>query len=278
MYNELTYILSDPQIPLQLKLHMAGITLPDPHYRMNRWNSPCAYYIFESIVSGYGVLETPETTYYLEPGDAYLIPAGSVCEYQSAKHDPWTKIWFNVSGELISSLCNLYQLNTIKVFKQIKLNDTFRQTLDIIEHNRSNAYSEFALALHNIINKFYIFQQQKEHDHTSQEAVELKKFLDIAWRRKITQQELCELISKSPAQMQRIFKAAWGMSPGQYVQQKRLKTAIQYLENTNFTIRRIAEHTGFSNEYYFANWFKEKTGYAPKSYRPLASADKLKQE
>ena len=66
MYNELTYILSDPQIPLQLKLHMAGITLPDPHYRMNRWGYPCGYYIFESIVSGYGILETPETTYYLE--------------------------------------------------------------------------------------------------------------------------------------------------------------------------------------------------------------------
>lgn len=66
--------------------------------------------------------------------------------------------------------------------------------------------------------------------------------------------------------MQRIFKAAWGVSPGQYVQEIRLKTAIQYLSNTNFTIRRIAERVGFNNEYYFANWFKEKTGYAPKSY------------
>ena len=46
--------------------------------------------------------------------------------------------------------------------------------------------------------------------------------------------------------------------------------AIQYLENTNFTIKRIAEHIGFSNEYYFANWFKTETGFAPKRH-PLAA-------
>ena len=271
MHNETTYILGDPQVPLQLNLHMAGITLPDPNYRMNRWLPYCGYYIFESITDGCGILETTETTYYLKAGDAYLIPAGSSCEYKSVKHDPWTKIWFNVSGELVSTLCSLYHLNQITVFKQIDIADDFRQALDIITRQSSDAYSDFSLALHGIINKFYIFQQQQkalEEDNSPQEAIELKKYLDMTWMRKTSQQDLCKLINKSPAQMQRIFKAAWGVSPGQYVQQKRLKTAIQYLENTSFTIRRIAEHVGFSNEYYFANWFKEKTGYAPKSYQP----------
>lgn len=267
MNREKTYVLSDQPISLKLNLHMAGITYPDPHYRMNRWAVPCGYYIFEAVIEGRGVLETSETTYYLEAGDAYLIPQGCKCEYRSVKQDPWKKVWFNVSGELLDSLCSLYSFSGINVFKQIHLKNDFLQALEFVASDRSNSYSNLAVALHGIINKMYIFNQNKQEKLScSVEAVRIKKFLDSSWMRKISQQELCRLINKSPAQMQRIFKAAWGMSPGQYIQEKRLKMAIQYLENTSFTIRRIAEHVGFSNEYYFANWFKEKTGHAPKSY------------
>lgn len=267
MHLETTYVLNEPEIPLQIHLHMAGITHPNPHYRMDRWANPCAYYIFEMVTKGHGVLETIDTTYYLEAGDAYLIPLGSQCSYHSDKKDPYEKIWFNVSGELITVLCSLYNFNTITVFRQIKLEEEFTQALKEVALNQKNAYCDLAVALHGIINKFYIFQHHKTlNNDYSRDAILLKDYLDVTWMRKMSQQKLCQLINKSPAQMQRIFKAAWGVSPGQYVQEIRLKTAIQYLNNTNFTIRRIAERVGFNNEYYFANWFKEKTGYAPKSY------------
>lgn len=267
MYLETTFVLNDPEVPVPLKLLMAGITHPAPNYHMNRWGSPCGYYILEAVISGKGILETSDTTYYLEPGDAYIIPQGSVCEYRSLKQDPWEKIWFNVRGELLNTLCALYKINNITVFKNIDMGSDFAKALEIVKNNRSNAYSELSLALHGIINKFYIFSQKNATpEQYSPEAVKLKNFLDSAWMRKVSQQDLCKLINKSPAQMQRIFKCAWGVSPGQYIQDKRLKMAIQYLSNTKFTIRRIAAHVGFSNEYYFANWFKEKTGYAPKSY------------
>lgn len=267
MFNETTHVLNDPEIPMPLKLHMAGITYPDPRYRMNRWGAPCGYYILEAVTQGRGILKTRETTYGIEAGDAYLIPQGSVCEYQSVKQEPWKKIWFNVSGELINALCSLYKINSITVFRQINIAGDFMKALEIVEKNGNDAYSALALALHGIIGRFYLFMQQKaEPSNYSPDALQLKQFLDAAWTRKVSQQELCRLINKSPAQMQRIFQMAWGTSPGKYVQEKRLKMALQYLNNTNFTIRQIAERIGFENEYYFANWFKEKTGFAPKSY------------
>lgn len=115
MYNETTYILNDPEVPMPLRLLMAGITHPAPNYHMDRWNAPCGYYILEAVISGKGILETNDTTYYLEPGDAYIIPQGSVCEYRSLKQDPWEKIWFNVRGELLNMLCALYKINNITV-------------------------------------------------------------------------------------------------------------------------------------------------------------------
>ena len=267
MELETTAILSDPELSWGMNLHMAGITHPNPRYRMKRWNRT-GYYIFEYVLSGSGVLESEDTSYYPQGGDAYVIAQGMPCEYYSSRHDPWEKIWINVNGELIDALCLHYQINGVMYFPQCTLENEFRQAINIVFNGGTSAYRELALAIHRIIARLY---ECKAALHApgrecSEEAQILKKHLDDYWMVKFSQKKLCSLINKSPAQMQRIFKKEFGISPGQYAQQKRLKMAIGYLENTNFTVRRIAEHLGFSNEYYFANWFKEQTGVAPKSY------------
>jgi len=266
MKLETTAILSDPEVPSGITLHMAGITHPNPRYRMKRWNRT-AYYIFEYVLSGSGVLETEDTAYYPQGGDAYVVAQGMPCEYYSARHDPWEKIWINVNGELIDTLCMHYQINGVMYFPQCNLEKEFRRAINAVFAGGPEAYLELTLAMHAIIAKLYDCNMRRKLANVcSDEARLLKEYLDGNWARKFSQKKFCSLIHKSPAQMQRIFKKDFGISPGQYVQQKRLKMAIQYLENTNFTLRRIAEHLGFSNEYYFANWFKEQTGAAPKSY------------
>ncbi len=65
----------------------------------------------------------------------------------------------------------------------------------------------------------------------------------------------------------RIFLHDWNTSPCQYIQRQRLDLAKQYLENTDAKISQIAEFVGFRDEFYFSNWFKEKTGVSPLFYR-----------
>ncbi|MBE6369981.1 MAG: AraC family transcriptional regulator [Lentisphaerae bacterium] len=265
MRQEITATLAEQEFPLGITLHMAGITRPDPRYHMKRWNHT-GYYIFEYILSGSGILETEDTSYYPQAGDAYVITQGLPCEYYAARSDPWKKIWFNVNGDLIDSLCMHYQISGIMYFPQCQLEKEFRRAIDIVFKGGNDAYHEFTLAIHGIIARLseYNFRSKISHPFPEDARI-LKEYLDGNWAKKFSQKKLCSLINKSPAQMQRIFKKALGIPPGQYVQQKKLNMAIQYLENTNFTNRRIAEHLGFSNEYYFANWFKEQTGSAPKS-------------
>ncbi|MBR5569401.1 MAG: AraC family transcriptional regulator [Oscillospiraceae bacterium] len=40
---------------------------------------------------------------------------------------------------------------------------------------------------------------------------------------------------------------------------------------TTHSIRSIANHLGFSDEHYFANVFKQKTGFSPSQYRKSRS-------
>ncbi len=273
MEHEATVFLPEPLLKPPFTLHMAGITYPNPRYRVSRPRG-ATYFIFEYIVAGRGTLRYDGMTYEPEAGDVYLLHCYHPCEYFSSRRQPWEKLWFNISGPLIAQLIDLYQLTGSVLFKQCLIEAEFRAALDIVFHPEPDAVRRLGIAMHGIISKLaeHRFRQRRLPSYPP-EALRLKNYLDEHWQEKFSQAALCLLIGKSPAQMQRIFSNAFGCAPGQYVQSRRLHAACQYLENTTHTIRHIAGLLGFTDEYYFANWFKQRTGYAPRSWHPEQQPD-----
>ena len=72
-------------------------------------------------------------------------------------------------------------------------------------------------------------------------------------------------ISKS--HLARVFKEAYGVSVGDYINFARLDKSIELLKNSSFSIRDIIEKTGFSNESNYYKLFKKRFGITPKEYR-----------
>lgn len=58
-----------------------------------------------------------------------------------------------------------------------------------------------------------------------------------------------------------------GMTPNNYVRQKRLNEAKRLLEEAEDNISEIAYKTGFGNPYYFTRLFKKEFGMTPSAYR-----------
>lgn len=63
--------------------------------------------------------------------------------------------------------------------------------------------------------------------------------------------------------MNRIFKADFGMTIFQYLEDYRIAEAKKMLQTHAFSVSQIAETLGFCNSYYFSRVFKKKTGVAP---------------
>lgn len=64
----------------------------------------------------------------------------------------------------------------------------------------------------------------------------------------------------------KLFKAAIGKTLREYIEEQRLKKAINLLISTNMTITQIAYECGFSSQSYFNYAFKRKMKVSPREY------------
>lgn len=67
----------------------------------------------------------------------------------------------------------------------------------------------------------------------------------------------------SPRHLSRLFTVELGQTFTNYVRKERVRQAAALLTTTDWSIKRIAEATGFDTVHYFANVFKAETGLPP---------------
>lgn len=66
-----------------------------------------------------------------------------------------------------------------------------------------------------------------------------------------------------------LFKKYFNITPMQYILNKKEETAKKMLICTSMSIKEIGDHLGFSNQNYFSEFFKKRTGYSPASFRKM---------
>ena len=71
----------------------------------------------------------------------------------------------------------------------------------------------------------------------------------------------------------RSYKSQTGITPIQYVDEMRMKKAIELLNHRSLTMDQIAEAVGYKNQFYFTKRFKKYYGVPPSKYKQKISVD-----
>lgn len=79
--------------------------------------------------------------------------------------------------------------------------------------------------------------------------------------------EVAERVNMSRSYFSACFKKVTGSSFNQYVREKRIRIAKEFLENTDYSIMEIALKCGYEDEKYFGKVFRQETGFLPSKYR-----------
>ncbi len=78
---------------------------------------------------------------------------------------------------------------------------------------------------------------------------------------------IAKMLDINPSYLSTIFKKETGQTLTEYVNRKRMETAMKLLETTRLQVQTIAQQCGILDVHYFSKMFKKHTGVTPKMYR-----------
>ena len=110
----------------------------------------------------------------------------------------------------------------------------------------------------------------------SKECAAAKRFLDANYAQNITLDTLVDVTHMNKYYLVHSFTKYTGLSPINYLIQKRVQASMDLLCNTNHSIAQIASSTGFASQSYFSQIFKKAVGLSPNQYRKRNSPQEQK--
>jgi AraC family transcriptional regulator len=95
----------------------------------------------------------------------------------------------------------------------------------------------------------------------------VRDFLEAEYAQPLSLDTLSQLGCLSPNHLLRSFRALFGISPHQYLTERRLRAAQKLLERTELPITQVALQVGFLHHSSFTRLFTRRVGQAPEQYR-----------
>ena len=80
-------------------------------------------------------------------------------------------------------------------------------------------------------------------------------------------QQIADALYVDAAYLTRKFTQKYGISPKEYLVEKRMAHAKKLLRETDVSVKEISISVGYLDPLYFSRLFKKKEGVSPLSYR-----------
>ncbi len=226
------------------------------------------YYRLYYVESGVAKIFMRDRTLELLPDHLYFIPAYSIMgvECQEIMSHYW--IHFSVDVSLASYL-TVYPPN-LCIEAQTCDKEIFRLLIDKFNHPPKETDPSHTLACSSLAK--YLFSRFLSTNNISSKAsnfLPVLEYIDKNLSEPISNANLCKIMCLNETYFSNLFTQQFGISPKQYVLQKRIGSAATALLETNKTVKEIAASLGYDNEMYFNRIFHKITGCPPGKYRKI---------
>ena len=231
----------------------------------------------EYIEQGRGFLEINGFSCTPGPDSIYILAKHSTHRYSPDRGDPWKKLFFVADGELMEYLFRIYGLTeTYYVpgcphLKEFFL-EMFQLPVNTEEGNRRGA-----LVFHNFLSELSLCVRRPPW-RSNPELDRLKNVLDSSVNRSFHLADYARGTPWSEAHLIRLFRSEFKQTPYEYLMSRKIEQARKLLLYSSFSIKEIAEHLAFSDQYYFSNYFKFRCGISPKKFRESFPGELKKRE
>ena len=258
-----------------LWVDMAGISFRDKNYYISRAGSPdtVSYdlFVLEYVTAGKGYIEAMGTKTEVKAGDFYMVNCKIPHCYYSDEKDPFSKKWINVRGSFLESMEPL--LLQGKPYAVLPLGDHAGQVMDEIHkkiRRTTPADSEemTSYIMKRILDLFLLVDRyrREEMERLSRQE-QIVRYVEQNICLDLHVGDLCEHFYISPSTLYRYFMASFGVSPKDFIMQKKIEAAKRMIAANESTFRSIASVLHFCDSHHFFRCFRQYTGMSPSEYR-----------
>ncbi|WP_202310794.1 helix-turn-helix transcriptional regulator [Mesorhizobium sp. L-8-10] len=226
---------------------------------------------FESIVEDGSVAIGPPA-----PGEAWIVPAG--CRYSAEARGTLVRYAeFRLSPDFLDTLSG----EVIELRPRLALRDEFIYRAALRLADLETGANDVNLALAEEVTFAlgrYVVANHRVDGPTRSAAAQgpgldqngqrrVQEFIGDNISRSIRLDDLCGLLGMTKHRLLEAFRAAFGISPAQYIINRRLGLARHLLASTPRDITDIALATGFSSHSHLSSTFRRATGVTPSAFR-----------
>lgn len=216
-------------------------------------------------IQGCGKLQYRDTEYMLDENHFALIDCMDLHTYFSVSEVPWEFRFIHFTGGNSCELCQyLYELGEGCVFQITPLIRTYiTECIEYCREKGSTCEVQVSRLLNDILHEMILNIQHEEND----KIMQVCDYITAHYNQPLTTEYLAKLFGFSRCYFSTVFKKHTGTTIHDYLLCFRLDQAKALLVETELSVSRIAESTGFNDTGTFIRAFKKKEKLTPLQYK-----------
>ncbi len=234
----------------------------------------CPEAIFIYCAEGNGWCEITGRRHEIAQNQLLVIPAATPHVYGASESEPWTIHWFHAVGSNVPHYLEQLGVSIEKPVVSLggdpQLFSLFEDLLEGLQHGFT--LTHLIYAAHSLAHLMGLILRHKEEFWPGETSVRERidksiAFMNSHLREQLDVAALATIANLSRSHYTTLFRRVTGYAPLNYLNHLRMQRAVQLLNSTDWPIKKISDHLGFSDQFYFSRAFTKMHNHSPSEHR-----------
>jgi len=222
-----------------------------------------AHWSFEQVTGGDGVFASGKVQYKLLPGDVYILRPGRRFSVRPGPGGLLRKRCALFEGQLLDYICGsgrLAGVEFIRPAERRRLDDVYAEVKRLILDPAPLPPDALGVQAYTLLAELNRLAAPSQYPAPLRRALNL---IDAGPHRGFSLSPLALECGASVSTLSRLFRRHLGVSPMEYIIDRRLEQAKLLLGMGNMPLKEVAERCGYHSESFLSRSFKKKFGVPP---------------
>ena len=225
------------------------------------------------IVGGRGQFLIEDQLHPVDTNSLVMINPNVTHTEVSLNAQPLEYIVLGIEGiALADSTLSNNQFSILNYYESAEVSSCLRNILREMEQ-KNPGYEDICQAFMEILiirlmrTTVLAVPAETETVSTNRQCAAVRRYIDLHFKEALTLDQLAEEGHMNKFYLSHVFKRTYGVSPINYIIEKRIDESKYLLAETDLSLSQIAQLLGFSSLSYFSQVFRRTQGVSPKEYR-----------